>query len=131
MNKNFNIKDGVLLECSGELFDLRGGCELIGVNFRPGKLSSVEMVWKVDRSNQQIEIDFKSVEDFIVKGRDSEYPLQSGTMLAIAGFSDGVSVGGEDHFYLEPSQEMSYMSFVMDDMSAFLVKAESVSMRRV
>jgi len=131
MRKNFSINYGVLFEFSGEIYDLRGSCELMGVSFRPGSISSVEMIWGIDSSNQQIVIKFTSVEDFIVRGRDSAYPLKSGTMLAIAGFSDGISVGSEDQFYLEPSQEMSYMSFLMDDLSAFLVKAESVSMRRV
>lgn len=131
MKKNFNIKDGVLFELSSETIDLRSDCELGSVEIRPGESPCIEMRWRIDRSNQYIHIHFTSVEDFIVRGRHTEYPTQSGAMLAIAGFSNGAPCGGEDHFYVEPTQEMSYMSFVMDDMSIFLIKAQLASMRRV
>ena len=131
MKKNFNIKDAVLFEFSGDMIDLRGDCELISVDIRPGHSSTVEIKWKVDDSNQQIHVIFNYVKDFIVRGRDTDYPLESGTMLSIAGFSDGISRENEDQVYSqEPTREMNYMSFVMDDWSAILVRADSVIMRR-
>lgn len=131
MKKNFNIRDGIIFEFSQEILDMRGGCELISVTFCPGNSSTVEIKWKIERSNQLVYIIFSSVEDFIVRKRDAEYPLESGAMLAIAGFRDGVSCEREDQFYLEPTQEMNYMTFFMDDMSAILVRADSAIMRRV
>ena len=130
MKKNFGIKDAVLFEWSGEIIDIRGECELLSVEFRPGNSPSVEIKWKIEQSNQQIHMIFNSVEDFIFRGRDTEYPLESGAMLLIAGFNDGVNRGSEDQFYVEPTQEMNYMSFAMDDRSVILVRADSVIMRR-
>ncbi len=131
MKKNFYIRDGVLFGFEGELIDVRRNCELISVKFCPGKSPSVEIKWKVEHSNQQVHMIFSSVEDFIVGGRDTAYPVESGAMLAIAGFNDGVSRGSEDQFYVEPMQEMNYMSFVMDDRSAIFVRAGSANVRRV
>ena len=128
MKKNFAIRDAVVFECSDKKFDLRGDCSLVSVEFYPSFSSSVEIKWKVEQSNHHIFMMFSSVEDFIVRGRDSEYPPESGTMLAIAGFSDGAPCRGGEQLYVEPTQEMNYMSFVMDDMSAIFVKAGSVIM---
>lgn len=131
MKKNFVIKDGVLFEFSGEVLDLRGDCNLVSVEFQTGVSPCVRMHWGIQGSNQQIQILFSSVEDFIVIGRDPEYPPESGTMLKVAGFSSGTSGVDEGEFYVEPTQEMNYMSFVMDDISSFLVKADSISIRRL
>ena len=131
MNKNFAIKDAVIFEFGAEIIDLRGDCELVSVNYHPGEDSLVKLKWSIDGSNQNIEMVFSAVENFMIKGRDSAYPQQSGVMLAIAGFTDGTSCGGDDKFYLDASQEMNYMSFLMDDMSTFLIKSESATIRRV
>jgi hypothetical protein len=130
VKKNFVVKDAVLFGFSGEMIDLRGDCELASVNFYPGKSPSVEVKWDIQRSNHQVHMIFSSVEDFIVRSRDVAYPAESGAMLAIAGFSDGVSCGSDDQFYVEPTQEMNYMSFVMDDRSVILIKAGSAIIRR-
>ena len=131
MNKNFQIQDGVLFTFSDESVDMRGECELLSVELRPGSSPRIEMRWRIDRSNQMIEIIFESVDDFMVMGRDTEYPVDSGAMLAIAGFSNRDDYSPDGEFYVEPTRGMEYMSFVMDDMSAFLIKAESANMRRV
>lgn len=131
MNKNFQIEDGVLFTFSGESVDMRGECELLSVELRPGLSPCVEMIWGIDLSNRRIQIVFESVDDFIVKGRDTEYPVKSGAVLAIAGFSNRDDYSYDGEFYVEPTREMKYMSFVMDDTSAFLIKAESANMHRV
>lgn len=131
MKKNFDIKDAVLFSFSGDQIDLRGDCELESVSFFPSNNPIVEIKWNIENTNHKLNVKFISVEDFIVRSRDESYPPECGTMLAIAGFSDGISCGSDDEFCIEPSQGMNYMSFVMDDQSAFLIKAGSAIMRRV
>jgi hypothetical protein len=88
-------------------------------------------LWRISGSNQQIKLVFDRVTDFIVKGRDPAYPVESGAMLALAGFTDGSSFAPDGEFYVEPSPGIGYLSFLMNDMSAFLVEAGSATMRRV
>ena len=52
-------------------------------------------------------------------------------MLALAGFTNGSTFAPDGEFYVEPSPGVGYLSFLMDDMSAFLVEAGSATMRRV
>lgn len=128
MNRNFSIRDAVFFELSGETMDL---CELLSVGFRPGGFPSVEMLWMIPSSNQQLQILFSQVQDFMIRGRDEEYPLQSGATLSIAGFSNGDPDLTEPELYEEPTREMNYMTFVMDDRSAFAIKAATANMRRL
>ena len=131
MNRNFCVVNGVFFFFAGIEIDVRGTCRLLSVHFRPGASATVEMVWAINSSNQHLSMTFANVDDYIVRGRDFEYPAESGTQLAIAGFSDGVSCSADDMFYVEPTPEMSYMSFVMDDASIFLVKSQSSEIRIV
>jgi hypothetical protein len=131
MNRNFAIKDAVLFEFLGEVLDLRSECELASVHFQPGIVSSVEMLWSISGSNQHLQILFTQVHCFLVKERDQEYPLQSGVTLLIAGFSSRNLPDFQPELYVEPTYEMNYMTFVMNDSSAFLIKAESGVIRRL
>lgn len=126
MNRNFSIRDAVLFELSGEILDV---CELLSVGFRPGSFPTVEMLWRVGSSNQQLQIIFSQVQDFIIRGRDEEYPSQSGAALSIVGFSNGDPDLTEPELYVEPTHEMNYITFVMNDRSAFAIKAGSANMR--
>lgn len=130
MNKNFSVRDAVFFESSDDTFDIRGDCELIEVQYRPGISASVEMIWKIRNSNQHLQMLFTEVRDFIFRGRDTDYPAQSGTMLGIAGFS-GRDIDETLTLYVEPEHDMSYMTFVMDDMSAVLIDAEKAVLRRL
>lgn len=128
MNRNFSIRDAVFFELSGEVLDV---CELLSVGFRPGSFASVEMIWGIARSNQQLQILFSQIQDFIVRGRDEEYPGQSGSSLGIAGFSDGNPDPVEPELFLEPAQDNNYMTFVMEDRSAFAIKAGNAIMQKL
>jgi hypothetical protein len=131
MNKNFTIKDAVFLQFDNQLIDLRGECKLQKVIVFPGKSSSIELRWDIDHSNQQVQILFNYVSDFLVTARDREYPAECGSTLAILGFCDGAWPKSEDTLYIEPTFEIDYMSFIMDDRSAYLIKADSAFVRLV
>ena len=128
MNKNFSVKDAVFFELKNETLDAR---ELVSVTFHPGTFPSVEMLWVISASNQRLQILFSNTRSFIIKCRDEEYPLQSGATLSIAGFSRGYVDTAEPELYLEPTYDMSYMTFVMPDKSAFFISADTVLMRWV
>lgn len=130
MKKNFSVKDAVFFEFAGETLDARGDCELLSVEFRPGAAASVEMNWRVHGSNRPLQILFSQVNNFVIKGRDEEYPLQSGVTLGIAGFSC-VSLSADLELFVEPTPEMNYMTFVMDDESAIFIEAETAVMRHL
>jgi hypothetical protein len=129
MKKNFSIRDGFLFELSDGILDVRGECSLSRVEIYPGSHPAAELIWDIDGSNQILRMSFTGLEDFVIKGRDKDYPFQSGVTLKVAGFSDGSGFVGE--LYVEPTKVMSYISFVMDDMSAFLIKADLANVRRV
>lgn len=131
MKKDFTIKDAVFFEIQDETIDVRGDCRLISIAFLPGDTSSAEIRWAIQNSNQQLHMKFSLVEDFIVSGRDAEYPASSGSVLAIAGFTGGLEAVGDGQFYVEPTEDRGYMSLSMNDGSAIFVKAESVIIRRV
>jgi hypothetical protein len=128
MNRNFSIRDAVFFELSGEALDVAG---LLSVGFRPGISASVEMAWQIAGSNRQLQILFGQVEDFIIRGRDEEYPGQSGSSLSIAGFSNGNPNPNEPELFLEATPENNYMTFVMGDRSVLAVKAAKADMRQL
>ena len=128
MNRNFAITNAVFFEFCGETIDAR---ELLLVRFQPGQVPAVEMLWKIQGSNQQIEVVFHQVTDFKISGRDEGYPPESGAMLGIAGFSDGNPDTLEPELYLEPTSEMNYITFFMNDRSSISIKANAASMRRL
>lgn len=130
MDKNFAITDAVLFDISGEIFDIRAQCQLLNIKFWPGSSSSLEMVWSIDGSNEQFSILFSQVQNFMIKERDEGYPLESGRMLKIAGFTQGHV--NFQNCWLHPEQEddADYLAFVMDDSTTILVKAGTANARR-
>jgi hypothetical protein len=127
MKCNFLIKDAVFFEVSGKVLDK---LNLVGIEVFRGTAQAVKTRWQVPCSNQQVIITFTEVTDFIVKGRDRQYPLESGIMLRIAGYSQG-NIDEIDDLYITPSFDFAYMTFVMEDASAFLIKAETASLQRL
>lgn len=128
MNTNFSIKDGLFFVLSGEVLEIP---QLVSVEFRPESVPSLDMIWRIDRSNEQVGIFFRGVRNFVIRGRDDEYPPGSGSLLKIAGFSGSVTNFDETELYVEQSNEMDHMTFVMRDTSAFLVKCENATMQRL
>ena len=131
MKSNFVIEDAVRFVLPDESVDLRGECDLTKVSMLPGNSLRVELVWNIRGSNQQVTIDFREVTSFIVSGRDDAYPFESGTTLAIAGFTDASSFDPDGEIFCEPTQAIAHMSFIMADKSAFLIKAASATLRRM
>ena len=123
------IRDGVIFSFPDQI-DLRGDCELVSLTRYVGLHSSVELDWKINGTNQALQIKFSEVEDFQVNGRDLEYPYESSATLGIAGFCQGLALEHDAELFVEPSEEMNYLAFVMDDHSAIFIKAASAYMRR-
>jgi hypothetical protein len=128
MIRNFTIRDGVIFGFPEEI-DLRGDCELSAVTRIVGPHSAIEMEWKIIGTNEILRIRFTGVENFEVRRRDEGYPFESAVTLGVSGFCRQFD-NAEADFFVEPSDEMAYLAFVMDDKSAFLIKADAGQMQR-
>lgn len=128
MNKNFSIEYAQCFVVSDERSDVR---ELLSLRFQPGPSASIEIIWALCGSNERAQISFSNVHDFVVKGRDQEYPIESSAMLKIVGFSNGRLDAADQELYLEAVTDVDYMTFIMDDASAILIRAETAILQRV
>lgn len=122
MITNFYVNDATFVNYSEGRLDLRD-YRLVRVRLEAHGTFDLEILWSSRSSNNQFQMLFTDLNDFVVTPRDKAYPADSRVRLGLAGFTNSVTSAANLSVTSEADGSDAYFALLMDDQSAYFVNA--------